>query len=195
MTSTHRFKIFSLVALCCLAGVASAQFSNNSINWNTPIGGYSVSGTERGYPYLDAEMFIGADDGCESWATTDMNGDGIPDLVITSYVAGPPLSDIYQFSNAGTYYWKVYLGNGTDFSSNYIMWTTPEGGKKKVGNRGYIYTYYYPEENDYVGSQCWDLRDMNGDKKPDLVVTGNKIMMGYAQQLGFATLPPIGMYT
>lgn len=188
--TANTFKLFAIAALCCVAGALNAQFSINSINWSTPIGGYALSGTEYGYPFMSAEPEVGTDDESEGWTTTDMNGDGIPDLVVTAFVAGPPISDIYQFSNAGTYYWKVYLGNGTDFSSNYIMWTTPQGGKKKGGNKGYIYTTYYPEQNDYVGSQGWDLMDMNGDKKPDLVVTSNMISMGYVQQLGFANAAP-----
>lgn len=104
-------------------------FESNEIEWNTPgAGSYYIKNVDGGTPYtIDAD-------------TVDINGDGLPDLVI-----------------AGGRPWSVYLNNGTDFNETAINW-------------GVCSDCAYMREIESGGDVYQDTLDLNGDGLPDYVV-------------------------
>ncbi|HLK90544.1 MAG TPA: VCBS repeat-containing protein [Polyangia bacterium] len=95
--------------------------------------------------------------GSLSYSTLDINGDGKPDLVV-SYVASncSPTVPAAQ--------WLVYLNDGTGFSSTATPWSLPSFGSSCAFNQG---TSGIVQN----GSLSYSTLDMNGDSKPDLVVS------------------------
>lgn len=93
-----------------------------------------------------------------SYRTMDMDGDLRPDLVLT---------DRCDQSGVGTTGWQVFLNEGDGFADAPIAWSLPSG--------------FAPEQLDDVtkdsGGSCLESElsyttlDMNGDLRPDLVVT------------------------
>ncbi|MCA9521231.1 MAG: VCBS repeat-containing protein [Myxococcales bacterium] len=82
------------------------------------------------------------------YALMDMNGDERPDLVVT-YVYG---------ETVGTDAWQVYLNEGKGFAATPLSWPTPFGASR-TDTLDEVYPWH-----------IYSLRDMNGDKRPDLVV-------------------------
>ena len=98
-----------------------------------------------------------------------MNGDNKPDLVVTA--EGNSSKIAIQFSAAINPFWKVYYNSGYSFSSTASSWSTPIGGAISSGNRkGYNNMGGVADNND-ASSESWSVMDMNGDHKPDLLVT------------------------
>jgi hypothetical protein len=91
-------------------------------------------------------------EGCSRYGTVDMNGDQKPDLVATM-VCG-------SGSGVGTSFWQVYLNTGSAFATSPLMWTLPPGG--------FDYGLAY---GGTCGTRHYGTVDMNGDQRPDLVVT------------------------
>ena len=163
-------------------------FSSNFLMWSTPLGGnYSNSGAAYGYLAMNGNSYGYAN--CENWSTTDMDGDQKPDLVITA-----------QFNSAGTYneqfgagstpYWKVYQNNGTGFSSNAQTWSTPVGGNYSNSGTPYGYLVMSGTSFSYANCESYSTVDMDGDQKPDLVVTAQFNTSGqYNQQFGVGGTP------
>jgi hypothetical protein len=113
-----------------------------------------------------------------------MNGDMRPDLVIYQEHQG----SFYRVPNSGvTYYWKVYAGNNSGFSATAITWNLPTGGYA-LGSTNF--SFLELERNigdsyDNDGSQLWQLQDIDGDLRPDLVIYQEK-------QSGFYRVPRNG---
>lgn len=106
------------------------------------------------------------------WDTFDINGDGKPDLVITSDTT----KGAQVWDAAGAPYWKVHLNTGTTFVAA-TKWSVPQTG---------------PSDGVYARSQAtsyryWTTIDLNGDRKPDLVLTADTTK---AQQVWDATGSP-----
>ena len=163
-------------------------FAATPINWNTPVGGnYSSGGTPYGYlaPYGTSFNYAN----CQNWGVVDMNDDNMPDLVVTS-----------QYNSAGTYneqfgagsspYWKVYLNTGTGFSLSPLNWNTPIGGNYSSVGTPYGYLTLSGNSYGYTNCQHWSIADMDGDHKPDLVVTAQYNSVGtYNEQFGAGSSP------
>ena len=160
-------------------------FAANSVNWPTPDGGISA----EGYIW---NIYIAAttDVGSESWSLADMDGDGKPDLVVTDSVSASQIQTQFGVGQPGVgQYWKVYINNGTGFSTTPVHWNTATGG---VAGGGFIETTYAASGAE-VGNQSWDLRDLDGDGKPDLVVTDSVNVSQSPVQFGVGQ-PGIGQY-
>ncbi len=144
-------------------------FPSTPINWSTPVGGYYISGTGYGYnsTFRSTNQTVYANN--QNWSTMDMNGDGKADLVVCAQANVD--GETPKIFNPSSPYWKVYLGNGTAFASSPINWPTPVGGMYISGvNYGYNTTSYSTNQTVYANNQNWSTMDVNGDKKPDLVV-------------------------
>jgi len=165
-------------------------FSASPVNWTTPQGGNNdehlgISFT-GGFDYVANEAALTGDYGQQSWSLTDMDGDGKPDLVVTSVVDsnGYTYGASIQYGASSGPYWMVYKNNGNSFSSSPLTWTTPQGGDnyEHLGSSfvgGFNYVASEATLTGNYGQQSWSLTDMNGDKKPDLVVTSVVDSNGY----------------
>jgi hypothetical protein len=112
-------------------------FSSGSSAWTVP----DLSPYETNRPaYSNANAV----------STIDLNGDHKPDLVYPSY-------NYTVFGTPGNYYWKVYLNNGTGFSSASSAWTVPDLSP---------YEIYRPA---FSNANAVSTMDINGDSKADLI--------------------------
>jgi hypothetical protein len=105
----------------------------------------------------------GAADGDSSWTLLDLTGDGKRDLVITATQVSFTLRTPGYPSDP---HWEVYPNTGTGFGAR-ASWTLPRGG---TGSGGYLAASHLPLN--VPGDTAWTTTDLNGDRKPDLVVTG-----------------------
>lgn len=116
------------------------------------------------------------DVGSQLWDLQDINGDNKPDLILTGERDADTIKYPYHRNfNNGSWYWKVYLNNGSGFNNTVINWNLPEGGF--MYNTTPIGFLFYRSDifkggNLPEGSQGWDLKDLNGDKRPDLIICG-----------------------
>lgn len=144
-------------------------YSTTPINWNLPNGGLIRNAIIYGFDAAAGTAFSIDNAGSQSWNLMDMDGDGKSDLVVTAQLQAGVVS---CFSPGAGPYWKVYLNTGTGFSTNAINWNLPNGGKLSGGTTyGYNATFGTANTGENSGSQSWSIWDVNGDKKPDLVVT------------------------
>jgi len=101
------------------------------------------------------------------WDTTDIDGDGKPDLVVTGEFESGVAPDVYNLGRAGdSPHWKVYRNTGTAFESQAKDWALPVGGRR---DRGYWFTHEYWGQSKKIGDDDWDLLDVTGDGRPELV--------------------------
>ena len=158
-----------LFTACLISGSLFSQgfFTSNS-NWNAPNGGFINGGTTFGFFSTGGSSSPSNNTGSQNWGTMDMNGDGKPDLVVFAQLQA---GNVTCFSPGSNPYWKVYLNNGTSFSSTETSWSLPLGGKISGGTTyGFNNAAGTAISSDNTGSQTWGLQDVNGDSKPDLVV-------------------------
>jgi len=57
-------------------------FSTTATNWGLPPGGYLNGGTNYSFNELYGGSTSSGDNGSQLWTTSEMNGDGKPDLVV-----------------------------------------------------------------------------------------------------------------
>ncbi len=139
-------------------------FSTTASNWSLPAGGKTLS--SHFYSFNDISYAGTYDAGNQSWTTMDINGDSKVDLVVHAQGDGT-----YRdcFGAGASAYWKVYLNTGTGFSSTYTSWNLPSGGKVLSSHNYSFNDISYTGTYD-LGNQSWTTMDINGDKKPDLVI-------------------------
>jgi hypothetical protein len=95
-----------------------------------------------------------------AWTLRDLDGDRLPDLVFTS-----------PGREALAPYWGVYRNTGTRFAEAAVAWTLPDGEPEFVAASGPDDWSVYNDPN-FVFRGNWDLIDLDGDRRPDLVVWG-----------------------
>jgi len=163
-------KKITLAAICLTSLMTLGQgFSLSPSNWSNPPGG-QLSDYSVGFCKTDDNTFDSEDEGSQFWSTFDINGDGRPDMVVTSQLQSGTFRVFGTV--AANPYWKVYLNTGSGFSTAPIDWPVPVGGQISPGPVGYyVAADNYMYSSDGEGSQMWSTMDMNGDGKPDLVVT------------------------
>ncbi len=170
---TTRLLLLPSLASFLLTGSVLAQgFPATSVQWGLPAGGEVYNGVNMGF-WNTADF--GNDTGSDGWSTLDMNGDGLPDLVITSQRNANGY--MVEFSPASNSYWKVHLNTGSGFSTTATNWSLPAGGEVYNGvNMGF---WSLSDFGNDTGSDGWTTMDMNGDARPDLVVMSQRNANGY----------------
>lgn len=143
------------------------SFSANAINWTLPSGGYTYHNKNFGFTSLGSpSSSLGVNTGSEDFATMDMNGDNLPDLVITATCDSLHMN---SFGNPANQYWKVHLNNGTGFDTASYNYALPVGGTITNGHLcGFNLTTNIGTAD--TGSLGWKVFDITGDKLPDLAV-------------------------
>ncbi len=149
-------KIFSLILFTFCSVFVFSQFPTSAVTWPTPTGGQGYQGFYTAYG-------TGIGSGDYQWELVDINGDGKPDLVITSVLNSSRVA--IESGQGSSPYWSVYFNTGNGFSTTATNWPTPTGGQGYQG--------FYATSGTGIGSgdYQWELVDINGDGKPDLVVT------------------------
>ena len=164
-------------------------FDSSPISWSLPDGGATNNiGVFFGYYELSGNS-SGAD-GDHVWMTTDVDGDGRPDLVLTGEGDG---DYIYGFGLGNNPHWKVYLNNGSGFASTATSWTLPSGGAVNTLGEAFGFYEFNGNSSGAENDLAWSTVDINGDSKPDLVVTG----MGdgdYVSSFGIGSYPHWKVY-
>jgi hypothetical protein len=156
------------------------SMSNTALEWELPAGGRIINGHNYGFNNIEGTASAYA--GNQSWFVRDMNGDNKVDLVVSAESNGT-YTDCFGLTS--TPYWKVYLNNGVSFSNIAINWNLPTGGKTD-GTHLYGYNEAgYTASN--TGDPTWETKDMNGDKKPDLLITSEVSSAGYNDCFGLGS--------
>jgi hypothetical protein len=128
---------------------------------SSPSTGFSPSITRWQVPDL------GTDDGVFSawyqqspwwYSTLDLNGDGVTDFIQSANDQG----NVWQDDQGS--YWKVWLGQTSGFSSDFIRWSVPESGLED----GFF------SLNWSDGRRWFSTRDLNGDGYSDLIQSADQ---------------------
>jgi hypothetical protein len=120
-------------------------FSQVPIVWRVPDSG------------LDDGFFALQWSNATRWfATIDVNGDALPDLIQT---ANPAREGGHVFSDARGSFWKVWANNGDGFSTVHIRWSVPDSGLSD----GFFFPYWT------MGERVFSTTDLNGDGLVDLI--------------------------
>jgi hypothetical protein len=162
----------------------SQGFATSNTNWSLPAGGY-YDQSAHNYGFFHLNETGSPDLNCLGWTTMDMNGDGNPDLVVTSQGDGTHRN---SFGLPSGPYWKVYLNTGSTYSLSATNWTLPTGGY--VDQAGHNYGFFSTACDGSTDLNClgWSSIDMNGDNRPDLVVTSQGDGT-YGNSFGLSTSP------
>ncbi len=103
--------------------------------------------------------------GERSFSTMDLTGDGIPDLVQS---ADPQRRGGYAWSDTDGAYWKVWPATHQGFAFNAMRWPVPSSGL----DDGFFAT------NQNMDSRWFSTMDLNGDRRPDLIQSGDSSRNG-----------------
>jgi hypothetical protein len=129
-------------------------FAATATSWPVPANaalqqGYNATVVSQAQPPLQ-------------WATTDVNGDGLPDLVHTANpLSGGPYASLTSMTNDG---WLVHRGMATGFGPSGFTFGVPRLAGLAGGiDRG---------SSDTMGRR-WTTALLTADRLPDLVVTAD----------------------
>jgi hypothetical protein len=111
----------------------------------------STSATDWNVPNVESTAMDMNSIGNGFYGLYDINGDGKPDLVDSRDNFGGSV-----WLNSAQRYWKVYLNNGTSFSTTANQWNLPNVESNEM-------------DMNVILSAFYGLYDMNGDGKLDLV--------------------------
>lgn len=118
----------------------------------------------------DAAGKLGAAYDRHGWDLIDVDGDRRLDLVVTN--EAQPYEGVYTRRALGGEsdpYWEVYFGTAEGFAAP-LRWPTPPGG---AAGRGFLWTRGLVSPVPQVeGASMWETGDLDGDGRPELVVTG-----------------------
>lgn len=163
----------AFAGMTLMASPLRAQgFQTAPTNWNLPVGGYYTTGNVPwGYNAIAGSAAASNNSNSQTWSVIDIDGDGKSDLIVCAQ--NDANADDKVFSPASNPYWKVYLNNGSGFSTTATNWAIPVGGYYTTGNVtwGYNAIAGSATASNYNNSQTWNVMDMNGDNKPDLVIS------------------------
>lgn len=148
-----------------------AGFDAEPVEWSVPEGGRYLAGFNdlSGEPGVSDDVEYGA----HRWRTLDIDGDALPDLVVTATAV--PRDGYYFWDEVPGYddgapQWQVYKNNGAGFDAEPIAWNVPEGGAHLAGFNDLSGEPGYSDDVAY-GDERWRLLDMDADQMPDIVVT------------------------
>jgi hypothetical protein len=170
----------------------ASGFSTTATKWALPTLAGDFSGWAAFYATNVAGYYRNVAGSSEYYysATTDLTGDGVPDLVLTLDQAD---------SNVGNKYWLVYEGGASGFSTTATKWTLPTLAGDFSGWAAFYSTYVSGYYRNVAGSSEYyytSTLDLTGDGLQDLVVTldqadsdvGNKHWLVYkGGASGFST--------
>lgn len=129
--------------------------------WSVPDGGNAAGG-------FHSALGVPGAVGDDHWSLLDINGDHRLDLVVTARAVNKQgyawFSRTMGYPNAP--YWEVYVGEADGFADTPIAWPVPSEGRQ---DHGLIHHEGTPK---IAGDAYWSLRDIDGDERPDLVITG-----------------------
>lgn len=142
-------------------------FAPTATRWAVPVGGSPTTGfmnvdNSNDDQYWALELSKSAI-GQQSWTVMDLNNDGRLDLVVHS--EGDGTKAVVRGGVAAPH-WEVYLNTGSGFATTATRWAVPVGGSPTTGfNERANFLAQYP------GEQNWNLCDLDGDGRIDLIVT------------------------
>ncbi len=149
-----------------------AGFDTGAVDWPLPAG--SISGdhpwSQTSAASAGETCADGSQPGTAGWyyTTTDLTGDGLPDVVESLDTCGDP--------DVGVDHWAVYPNTGAGFDPTAVDWTLPPTPLRRTAS-------WYQTAQTYGGESCADgaqpyaadlaysVFDLDGDGLPDLVLT------------------------
>lgn len=134
-------------------------FSRAPEDWAVPEGGEPLAGfwSTAGGSF---------DSGSDQWTLLDLEGDGLPDLVVTGQTRNDRNGDLRKQVLGPAAHWLVYRNLGARFAAAPAEWSVPTGGEPQAG-------FWSTAGGSFdSGSDQWTLLDLDGDGLLDLVVTG-----------------------
>ncbi|HFE46093.1 MAG TPA: hypothetical protein ENJ18_11475 [Nannocystis exedens] len=138
-------------------------FADSALPWPVPSDGLQEHGfiTATGTPKIAGDPY---------WMLLDIDGDRLPELVLTGRAKTDKDDWIGRtMGYPNTPYWEVYRNEGDGFAATSTPWVLPQGGPE---GRGYFLAQGDPLQ---VGDPQWEVRDLNSDGLPDLLVTGKAL--------------------
>ncbi|MDO7876033.1 T9SS type A sorting domain-containing protein [Hymenobacter sp. ASUV-10] len=146
-----------------LAG-AGQGFPLTATTWAVPASANASPGSGT-YGFLDFSTNTDvAND--RSWDVFDINGDSRPDIVVSGAGTGTRRDVVGGAANP---HWEVYLSSGSGFATTATTWAVPPSQLAGAGAYGF---YGLHNTTSGVGRRIWDVLDINGDHRPDIVATG-----------------------